>query len=48
LAATSWTIDTTKLSDGPHRLVQRPSCESGNQDNSGALVLTFITGNAAG
>jgi len=45
LRATSFTIDTTTLSDGPHRLVQRVSCESGDQINSGVLVLVFTTDN---
>ena len=45
LATTSFTIDTTKLPDGPHRLVQRVSCESGDHINSGVLVLNFTTDN---
>lgn len=45
LAATSFTIDTTTLSDGQHRLVQRASCKSGDHINSGVLVLVFTTDN---
>jgi hypothetical protein len=45
LAARDIDIDTTKLSNGPHRLVQRVDCRSGEQINSGVLVLRFEVNN---
>lgn len=48
LPATTLTIDTTTLADGPHRLVQRVDCASGNQVNSGVQVITFDVANGTG
>jgi hypothetical protein len=38
-------IDTTKLTNGVHRLVQRTDCRSGEQVNSGALAMLFEVNN---
>jgi hypothetical protein len=45
LPATTLTIDTTTLANGPHRLVQRVDCASGNQVTSGVQVITFDVAN---
>lgn len=47
LSPTTLQIDTTKLADGPHRLVQRVDCASGNQVNSGVQVLNFDVANGS-
>lgn len=41
LAATTFAIDTTQLSNGTHRLVQRADCTKGDQTNSGVSVMQF-------
>jgi hypothetical protein len=47
LPATTFAIDTTKLSNGVHRLVQRVDCTKGNQTNSGVSVIQFVVQNGA-
>jgi hypothetical protein len=47
LPATTFAIDTTQLSDGVHRLVQRVDCTRGDQTNSGVSVIHFIVQNGA-
>lgn len=41
LPATALAIDTTTLSNGTHRLVQRVDCAQGDQINSGVNVIAF-------
>ncbi len=41
LPATTFSVDTTTLSNGIHRLAQRVDCASGNQTNSGVQVIVF-------
>ena len=41
LPATTLSVDTTKLTNGTHRLVQKVECAKGNQVASGAGVFLF-------
>jgi len=41
LPATTFSVDTTTLSNGTHRLAQRVDCASGNQTNSGVQVIVL-------
>ena len=41
MSATLLTVDTTRLSNGTHRLVQRVECAKGNQVVAGVSVLRF-------
>ena len=43
--ATTLNVDTTQLSNGTHRLVQRVDCTLGNQTNSGVNVFLFDVAN---
>lgn len=45
LPESTFSVDTTKLSNGMHRLVQRVDCASGNQQNSGVNVFMFEVSN---
>ncbi len=45
LPATTLSVDTTKLTNGTHRLVQKVECAKGNQVASGASVFLFDVAN---
>jgi hypothetical protein len=45
LPETTISIDTTKLTNGTHKLVQRADCAKGNQVNSGVSVFLFDVAN---